>query len=151
MIFLVLMVTITGQVVGSKGRPVSEAYVELVDAYNNVLTSVRTSLDGRFSISWRVKDGVYAVRAKKPGTITASVSLSVHKIMGTTIITVGSQKDRKTVRLQNQNKIDLGRLLLKSYHHAVMVTVIGLVGVFSILGLLLGVIRGANALFRRLS
>ena len=151
MLCLALVVVLVGQVteVGGEGAP--GALVEVVDVRGRVLKEVRTDGDGGFRIEWEVAEGVYALRALKPGCITATVPFSVHKSLGHWVFEVGARGARKTMRLQNQNKIDLGRLVLKSFLHAVTVTVIGLVGVFFILGVLFGVIRGANVLFRRLS
>ena len=151
MLFLAVIVVVCGQVVGPDDNPVSGVEVELVDAHGARLATATTNATGQFNIEWRPKAGVYAVRASHFGCITASLPFHIQQTSHNPVLQIRTSKQRRSVSLQNGIKVDLGDLLLKSYSHAVVVTGIGLLGVFFILATLIGVIRGANAFIRRLS
>lgn len=151
MLLFALMVVLCGQVVGPDGNPASGVEVELVDAHGARLVATRTGDDGRFCMRWEAKAGVYAVRASRFGCVTASLPFRVQQVSRNFLLRLKASDRRRLVPLQNGNKVDLGRLPLKSYTHAITVTGIGLFGVFFILAILIGVVRGANALIRRLS
>jgi len=150
-LFLAVMVVVCGQVVGPNSKPVSGVEVELVDAHGARLATTTTDASGLFNIKWRPKVGVYAVRASHFGCITASLPFRIQQTSHNPVLQIGISKQQRLVALQKGIKVDLGDLLLKSYSHAVVVTGIGLLGVFFILATLIGVIRGANAFIRRLS
>ncbi|RKY18169.1 MAG: hypothetical protein DRP63_02520 [Planctomycetota bacterium] len=145
------MVVVCGQVVGPDGKPACGVEVELVDAHGARLATATTDATGQFNIEWRAKAGVYAVRASHFGCITASIPFHIQQTPHNLLLRIGTSKQQRSVVLQNGIRVDLGDLLLKSYKHAVVVTGIGLLGVFLILAVLIGVVRVANAFIRRLS
>ena len=151
MLLLAVMVVVCGQVVGPDGKPACGVEVELVDAHGARLATATTDATGQFNIEWRAKAGVYAVRASHFGCITASIPFHIQQTPHNLLLRIGTSKQQRSVVLQNGIRVDLGDLLLKSYKHAVVVTGIGLLGVFLILAVLIGVVRVANAFIRRLS
>lgn len=151
MLFLAIAMVVCGQVVGPDGKPASGVEVELVDAHGARLATATTDAAGRFNIEWQPKVGVYAVRASHFGCITVSLPFRIERTSHNLLLRMGTSRQPKLVVLQNGIRVDVGNLLLKSYKHAVVVTGIGLLGVFLILAVLIGVVRVANAFIRRLS
>jgi len=168
---LVSALVFTGRVVDSDGGPVEGATVELRDTRGGAedaegvpyATSVRSGPDGTFALDVErlsageggLPPGEYALSIRAAGRVVRTVAVEVARdeltIRWRALTPDGEKTRTEHLRLENVKRFDLGDLELKSYGYGLVVTLLGVGGVFVILAVLIGFLRLSGVVLRRVA